>query len=227
MNRVAPTLLVVALLAGSAGAFAFTERLKLERSPIAAVDVDKTFSPTCRCAQEHARIAFRLRRPDRVTVQVVDDGGDVVRTLARHEQLDAVEKVFLWNGRDDGGRIIPDGFYRPRIRLEERRRTFQLRNRIRLDTVRPTIVLTRLTATGSAVHARYHVSEPAQAFLLVDGARAVTGRGARAKGKLDWFGRIRGRALVPGRYDVQLVAVDPAGNRSRPTRPVAVDTRGA
>lgn len=223
MERVGPTLLVLALLAGTAAAFAVTERLKLKRSPIAAVEVDKTFSPVCRCRQRRARIGVRLRRSDRVTVQVLDEDGDVVRTLARHREVGTAKQVFAWDGRDGDGAVMPDGVYRPRIRLERRGRTFRLPNRIRVDTVRPTIALTGLTAPGAAVHARYRLSEPARAFMLVDGVQRVAGRGRRLQGKLDWFGRVDGAPVRAGRYRVRLVAEDPAGNRSRPTRAVAVE----
>jgi hypothetical protein len=226
VGRLAPTLVVLALLVGTAVAFAVTERLKLERSPLAGVEVDKTFSPVCRCEQRRARIGFRLRRADRVTVEVLDEGGDVVRTLARNRQLAARRTVFFWDGRDDEGRRVSDGVYRPRVRLEGRDRNFRLPNRIRLDTVRPTIVLTDLDVRGSTVRARYRLDEPANAFLLVDGVQRVAGRGTRLEGKLDWHGLILGQRATPGRYRVQLLARDRAGN-SDLTRAVAARIRRA
>lgn len=221
--------LVLALLAGTAAAFAVTERLKLERSPIAAVKVDRRiFSPVCGCDRQRTRIGFRLRRADRVTVEMLDDEDEVVRTLVRRRPSKAAATEFVWDGRDDGGRVVPDGAYRPRVRLERRDRTFVLPNRIHVDTVRPTIALTRVAVRGSVVRARYRLSESARPFLFVDGARRAVGRITRAEGKLVWYGRIDGRPVPAGRYRVQLVARDPAGNRSRPTRAVTVELdRGA
>ena len=43
MARIAPTLLVLALLAATAVAFGVTERLKLEQPPIAGPEVTKVF----------------------------------------------------------------------------------------------------------------------------------------------------------------------------------------
>ena len=57
MARFLPALLVVGLLGGSAAAFAVTERLKLERSPIFSTRVDKFVSPY---SGRRAKIIFRL-----------------------------------------------------------------------------------------------------------------------------------------------------------------------
>ena len=71
MARLLSTLLVLGLLGGTAAAFAVTEHLKLVRSPILSTQVDnKVFSPVCRCSTEKARIHFRLRQADRVTLSI-------------------------------------------------------------------------------------------------------------------------------------------------------------
>ena len=75
------TLLVLVLLAATAVAFVVTEDLKLEPDPIARPRIDRTFSPVCDCERETARIAFRLRRPDTLTLTIADDQGQLVRTL--------------------------------------------------------------------------------------------------------------------------------------------------
>ena len=51
MRRNVTLLVVLGLLAGSALAFGVAERLKLEKSPVAGTEVDKVFSPVCRCPQ--------------------------------------------------------------------------------------------------------------------------------------------------------------------------------
>ena len=82
-SRLAPAVLVAALLVATSAAFVVTEKLKLTRNPIVGPRVDKIFSPTCDCATDSATIAFRLRSPDRVSLQIIDADGDVVRELAR------------------------------------------------------------------------------------------------------------------------------------------------
>ena len=82
MARIASTVLVVLLLAATAAAFALTQGLKLQKSPIFGTDVQAVFSPVCGCDRSRARISFKLREADRIDVSIVG-GGDSVRTLER------------------------------------------------------------------------------------------------------------------------------------------------
>ena len=93
-------MLVVGLLAGSAAAFAVTERLKLERSPIFGTQVDKRVSPE---TGRRAKIVFRLRKPERLSLAIVDSKGDVVRELINSSHVSAGRKQYYWGGRDDAG----------------------------------------------------------------------------------------------------------------------------
>ena len=72
-------MLVVALLAATAAAFALTQGLKNQPAAIFGTDVDEVFSPVCDCDSETASIAFKLRNPDRLDVSVVDGSDRVVR----------------------------------------------------------------------------------------------------------------------------------------------------
>ena len=74
-------MLVVALLAATAAAFALTQGLKLQKSPIFGTRVQPVFSPVCDCPKQTARIAW-LRKADRLDISIVD-GGEVVRTIER------------------------------------------------------------------------------------------------------------------------------------------------
>ena len=62
-SRLAPALLVGALLVATSAALVVTEQLKLTRSPIVGPIVAKVFSPTCDCPTAAAEIRFRLRKP--------------------------------------------------------------------------------------------------------------------------------------------------------------------
>ena len=57
MKKLAPTIIVAALLVATATAFAVTERLKLEDSPVLGTRIPALFSPKL----AEARIGFRLR----------------------------------------------------------------------------------------------------------------------------------------------------------------------
>src|ERR671937_1104388 len=79
--RVLVALVVVGLLGGTAAAFALTEQLKLERSPVFRTDVGKLLGPNCRCGLVRIPIRFVLRKRDTLTVTIVDSRRRVVRTL--------------------------------------------------------------------------------------------------------------------------------------------------
>ena len=234
MARLPQILLVVALLGATAAAFAVTERLKLERSPITGTRVDKVFSPVCECARDVAVISFRLRKPGRVTVDILDSAGRSVRTLVRDRAEEAGRVSYTWDGRDNADRVVPEGRYRPRVELEEHGRTIVLPNPIRVDTTPPRIRLVRLfprvfspdgDGRRDRVTAWYELDELARAMMLVDGQRRVLSRFRSLEGKLVWFGMIDGRPVKPGTYDLRLRAVDRAGNRSGSTREVPVRVR--
>ena len=65
MARLAPTLLVAFLLAGTAVAFAVTQGLKLEKSPVFGTKFDRVLGPS-----QPARLRVRLRKTDTVTATV-------------------------------------------------------------------------------------------------------------------------------------------------------------
>ena len=223
MARYVPTFLVLALLVGSAAAFAVTERLKLEPSPITGTLVDKTFSPVCDCPTDRAKISFRLRKPETITVDLLDSANRSVRTLVNRKHHPVGRVTLHWNGKDESGAVVADGLYRPRVRLQAHGRTIVLPNPIRVDTMKPVVTLVAVHPTAFSpdgdgrrdrIRVSYRVSERAHVSLLVRGKRRVLGRGTALKGALDWFGRARGGTpLRAGTYAVSLVARDPAGER--------------
>ncbi len=220
-SRVAPALLVAALLAATSAAFVVTEKLKLTRSPIIGPTVAKVFSPTCDCGTASADIRFRLRTPDRVSVEIIDSGGDVVRELARDRPQSRRFVTYVWDGRDDAGRVVDEGTYRPRIHLDRQRRTIVMPNRIRVDTTaprvvsftaRPLVISPDGDGRSDRAKIRYRVDERAVVELYVDGVRALRRLGTRTAGSMDWFGTAGGEPLPEGPHTLRLVGRDLAGN---------------
>jgi hypothetical protein len=218
--RLLSTLLVVALLGGTAAAFAVTQGLKIEPSPILAPRIAKVFSPVCDCSTRVATIQFKLRKPDRVRLEIVGDD-HVVRTLVSGKRLRRGKVAYTWNGRDDQGRFVPQGVYRPRVHLDDQHRTIDLPNDMRVDTTAPRIVLVSVTlrtlspdgvGRGDRVVVSYRTNEPAHAILLVDGKRVVFTRRQLQKSSLEWNGRVGGKVVRAGTHHLRLAAEDRAGN---------------
>jgi len=227
--------LVVALLAATAAAFALTEVLKLQPSAITApVNVTKVFSPTCTCRTAEASIRFRLRERDVLDVAIIDGGGDVVATLVRGKPTPAGKTSFSWDGRSDEGRVLPEGEYQARIHLREERETTTLPPKMRIDVTAPVVEAVEIAprifspdgdGRADAVRAAYRLDEEAQGLLFVNGVRRVRTKFARLEGRLDWYGKVNGRALPAGVYGLTVSARDPAGNVAERTQPTPVVIR--
>jgi hypothetical protein len=219
VHRLFSTALLVALLGATAVVFVITEGLKLEPSPITKVLVTKIFSPTCECRTDLALVHFRLRKPDRMTLAIVDGGDRLVRTLVGPVQRKKGPVTAIWDGRDEAGGVVTDGDYLPRVHL--RHRTILMQNRIRVDTTPPVLRLRyvgpRVVESGQHLKVRYLVSEPARIRVFLNGRRVVLGRSTRLKWKVEW--QVRGR---PGKYRLTAAARDIAGNLSRATRAVTI-----
>lgn len=217
------------LLAGTATAFVVTEDLKLEPDPIARPRITPTFSPVCRCEQATARIAFRLRQPDRLTLTIEDSTGRVVRTLLRSASFERGDHEFGWDGRGESGKVVSEGSYRPLVQLQKLGRTIEFPKEIMVDTTPATVEITRLRpriispdrdGRADTLRIQYDASELVHAVLLVNG-RQEGMTALRRTGALVWSPHNRKR----GSYRLSVAAVDAAGNRSPATGPFDVRIR--
>lgn len=209
MRRHAATAIVLLLLVGTAVAFAETERLKLKPTPIEESFVQPAFSPVCECDTARAEIRIRLNRADTVTVRILDESDQTVRVLLDGRRLPRGRTELEWDGRDHGGDPAPDGPYRVEVHLDGADRTFRLPRAVALDTVSPTVRLVSYTDTvqpRQRVRIFYRVSEPAHGVVFVNGNRAAVTHTKSRSAKVDW------RPQRPGRYRLQLAALDLAGN---------------
>ncbi len=224
--RFLPTALVVILLAATAGAFALTERAKLERSPIYAPLITPTFSPDGK-VKPVANIDFRIRPRERIDVWMEDTHGHKVIALATHRNVAPRAAVDLvWDGLTPAGIQVPDGVYHPVVKLIDSHRTIALPSDVRLDTRAPSIALKHpqypIVSPDGDGHADvfripYTLSEPAHAILLLRGQQIEFTRTQKTTGELVWAGKKpkTGKSLPPGRYVLGVAAQDVAGNRSK------------
>ncbi|MBI5106428.1 MAG: hypothetical protein HZB46_15830 [Solirubrobacterales bacterium] len=232
MTRLAAALFGV-LVAATFAAFFVAQRIKDEPSVIQGVRFRGSFSPNEDGRADRVRFALRLKESDRVTLGVVDADGDTVRTLVEDRRAKAYEVIGLpgipWDGRDDDGRVVPDGRYKLRITLRDQGRSVVYPRSVRKDTTPPA---PRVTSIGPSrepgpellpnadgkVTARFGPALDAAQVLLV---RTAPGRPRKVlrqdlpKGATEWSwdGRVQGRRVSPGTYLVVLIWQDEAGNR--------------
>jgi hypothetical protein len=225
--RALPTLLVLALLAASAAAFALTEGKKLQKTPITKTHVGKLFSPVCECPKDHVAIRFRLRRADRLTVAIRDSGGTTVDTLVDDRPYRRGWVRLTWDGIQASGIAVADGTYRPAVHMAREHRTIVLPNPIEVDTVAPKVVGAQPAplllspdgdGRGDVLTVRYRLSEKGHGVLFVDRRRRVYSKFARESDRLRFFGKVRGKPLPAGPHPLTFAAEDPAGNLSKPQR---------
>jgi hypothetical protein len=142
---------------------------------------------------------------------------------------------FTWDGRDNAGRLVPQGPYRVRVHLDREHRTIVIPNTVQVDLTAPKIAFDRVSPRAFSpdrdgrreyVVIRFDVNESAQPLLLVNGRQIGRGKRTRHTGKLNWFGKRQdGHPLPPGVYTLSLRAEDQAGNISPVSRPVRVRIR--
>jgi FlgD Ig-like domain len=225
VKTLAPTVLVAVLLVATATAFAVTEHLKLEDSPVLRTRIPKLFSPR----ETEARIGFRLRREEDIQLDIADSNGEVVKEGVGSGVFGQAFHQFAWDGRDDEGRIVPDGVYHVQLTLKDEGRTIEFPRTITVDSTPPTIEVDlehqvfSPDGDGRAdrVDIRYGLGEPAWAILYVNGKRV--GRTYRKKptGVYPWYGK----GKKPGEYRLALAAQDLAGNTAPSTREFTVRLR--
>jgi FlgD Ig-like domain len=224
---------VVCLLAATAVAFAVTENLKLEESPIRSTRITTLFSPVCRACPpgaRSARIGFQLRREEDIRLDIVDSSGSIVRRALVSQVVPAVFREFAWDGRDASGRVVADGVYRAQIALIDQGRTIVFPDKIRVDATAPEVDDVRVRhpvfspdGDGRVDHASllYRFSEPAYPVLYVDGHALPHGYRTRPVGAFQWYGR----GAAPGTHRLALAAQDLAGNLGSSTRALTVRIR--
>jgi FlgD Ig-like domain len=226
VKKFAPTLIVAGLLAATATAFAVTERLKLEDSPVIRTTFAARFSPKL----VDQRIGFRLRREEDISLDISDSKGTIVKHGIGSGVFGQAYHQFAWDGRDDSGQIVPDGTYHVELTLKDEDRTIEFPRPVVVDSTPPTIqdvtIRHRLFSPdgdrgADQVNVHYTFSEPAYAILYVDGKRVARSYRKKPVGAIQWYGR----GKRPGDYRLALAAQDLAGNTAGSTREFTVRLR--
>lgn len=227
MARVLSTVVVLALLAATAVAFAITEGAKLQLSPIASTFVSPVFSPDSKDpATQVAHVRFRLRTAEKLEAWIRDSHGHKIAVLQPSRTFHKGAKLdLIWDGILDDGIAAPDGDYSPVVKLERSHRTIGLPNVIVLDTKPPVITVPKpeypiISPDGDHHHdtfrVHYRINGHAHAILFVNDRRVEFTHDEKPTGVLVWYGTVDGKPARPGRYTLTVAAQDLAGNRSKP-----------
>jgi hypothetical protein len=216
--------LVAFLLAGTAVAFAVTQGLKQERSPVYGVRFSRVFGP-----HRPAVLQFKVRKKNTITVTIVDADGKTVHAFPPR-RVRRGKQTFYWAGLVKG-RPAPEGLYRAHVHLRRSDATIEIPTVFRLDTTPPSLahvsVAPHVLTRGGRVVLRYATNEPGQIILRVDGRRAVLTRPRVRARPFTWDGTVGGQPVAAGVRVLRLRAVDLVGNRSRASRPLRVRVREA
>lgn len=104
--------LTVADLAGNV-ATAMATAVSEDGSPIESLQVEpRWFSPNGDGEKDEAVARFVVREPASLAFELVDETGHVVRHVSQtYVESDLGPHEFRWNGRNDGGMLVPDGRY--------------------------------------------------------------------------------------------------------------------
>ena len=145
--RRAPIVVFGILVAATFAAFFVAQRLKNAPSVVQRLQHTPRFSPNGDGRMDRARITFRLKKDDDVTVQVLNAEGDVVKTLLDDRHLKRYQPItpsLAWDGTTDGGATAPDGRYRIRITLRREGRSVIPEWSILKDTQPPVPLVTSI-----------------------------------------------------------------------------------
>jgi flagellar hook assembly protein FlgD len=232
-----------ALVIATFGAFFLAQRLKNSPPVVGEIHVFPYFSPNGDGRFDKARLTFKPKETDDITVAVLNSEGDEVRELLGNRHVHAGELVrLLWDGRTDGGQRAPDGRYRYRITLRHAGRSVKLATSVRLDTTPPRPLVTSIGPNHEFGPELLPLSDGGDAVvhLQAPGRRPVirlfkTGPGPTRLVLEDktlrdgakewrWNGLTpSGRPVSAGTYLVAIETRDQAGNRGLSP---ALDRRG-
>lgn len=232
------------LLAATVGAFLVANRLKSQPPVIEVIKRDTFFSPNGDGRRDKDTIVYTVDFDGTASVDVIDADGVPVRRITNNERLRADRRGRVtWDGRDDDGRVAPDGEYRLRFILEKGRSLLAPRP-FYVDTAppRPAVVVDAATPIirpggSAAFRVRGAGMDEAPSFTVirtdVSPPRAVRDiPGVAGEEDYSWDGRdTLGRPAPPGTYLIAVKAYDKARNEGQgpalplPDPPRAVEGR--
>lgn len=241
MSRTLVRAVFAVMVVATVAAFFLTQLLKSEPPLVIRFATQPPhFSPDGDGVRDATRIGFDLSEPASVTFMVVDAEGAEVRRLVEDRPFagDAKHR-FGWDGRDDDGRLVPEGTYRMRVVRRDESRVIDSTKKITVDlepprvelvSAEPSVIATNLPGDPPDVRLRYrgpkNKAPVFRVFRTGDGAPRLVRRfrGNRSRSGV-WDGEIAAgpdsTAPAPeGDYAFTVAVRDRAGNMTEAPLPV-------
>jgi flagellar hook assembly protein FlgD len=190
------------------------------RTPGLTVSATSSFlSPNGDLDQDSISVSYSLSEEANVTAQVLGEGGGLVRTLMADRPQAAGQHFVVWDGLNDLSQPVADGRYRLQVTAKGPIRSASQGVTLQVDTQPPTL---RLVNFPDGLRVR-ESALGVQGLTDSDTAVWVTGNpqpiGVDSQGRFSFQHR-----LVEGDNQVEVRAVDPAGNSTRLARQITLVT---
>jgi hypothetical protein len=219
------------LVVATVAAFFITQHLKVTTPFVAGYpraapsDINPIDPHTCKgISHGSTHISFYLlNRSDDVNMYVVDNQGDIVRTVASGRHMPVkVRRTFIWNGRESDGSLAPDGTYYFRVALIQQGRAIDVGGPIHINTKLPHPVVTsvspNLISGGAPVTIRFSGAKPLGSTVKIyrtdtpGQPRVVDTLLTTHRHSTTWDGLIHGVAPPAGTYLIGVSTTDRACN---------------
>jgi len=176
-------------------------------------------SPNGDQSNDTATVVYSLSEEAEVAIQVLGEGGGLVRTLGNNQLQPAGQYFVTWDGLDNLNRVVEDGHYRLQVSAKGTVRSTLQGVSLQVDTHPPSLQIANVPdglRVGEKSLTVEGITEPDATLWLSGTHQPVT---------VDSQGRfVLQLTLAEGENQFEVSAVDPAGNQTQLTRSVALVT---
>jgi flagellar hook assembly protein FlgD len=181
------------------------------------------FSPNGDGSKDTSTLSIPLARAATVSIVMQDGTGAAIRDLLAPTACPAGPCTCAWDGRDDGGVVVPDGIYTALITATSDLGTVHAKRIVTVDTTGPTITdysAGAFTQPGSCpITFTSSEAGTVTVYILTSAGtlRTFTAPVVAGVNTVIWDGLDAGGiAVPPGNYTIKLYVKDGASNKATP-----------